>query len=577
MLVYTRFYNEADDLLFVTRPVYNIPNKIDSEEPVDLGDPETTPESIGMMRYNPNGNKFWFISTPEGSTSPISTVKRKMNSNKVMDYRTFIEDDKYWDPNISESFMGDVNGINLNYAKTKYMSMSATINMETVRIMNSYIISILDNIIGNTKSDIVVESYSDQNISNFTDIDYKKLMDHIKFMYAHMHQLYAPEEVELVAGGTYDTFYGVPTPEELKEEVNGKSRIDLFVDELKNIIISGNITNAEIDEFLFDSINNSKQLSMNRYKYESDINEEIVLDPNSIDPMKITKRTNEENNFATKLRKMLLAIGYSNSEFKNSARFIIDFLTSTNLLTIIENVPNKSNTKTKYIDILQKNNINTVELDITNLYNVNLQDLLQFLIDYTENTIFREEYVMKESNISNTLAINSTFVKIVDLVVKTFFERPSNLFYVERYEDFADLDKTVQEPEGMQQFLKDFIEDYKNVSVIPEERLLTIVKYNNILGSLFKILETMLNSNDLTLLKTVYTYNKNFSSEDYFEFLISMLSFFMSYKVTLYEDTHQFDLTNQKETFIFAEDLTIYSEAKYEDDWFFDEEIKDIT
>ena len=146
-----------------------------------------------------------------------------------------------------------------------------------------------------------------------------------------------------------------------------------------------------------------------------------------------------------------------------------------------------------------------------------------------------------------------------------------------RSEDFANETDPESEPEDMQQFLKDFIEDYKNVSIIPEERLTTIVKYNNILGSLFKILETMLNSNDLTLLKTVYTYNKNFSSEDYFEFLISMLSFFMSYKVTLYEDTHQFDLTNQKETFVFAEDLTIYSEARYEDDWFFDEEIKDIT
>lgn len=495
-----------------------------------------------------------------------------------MDYRTFIKDDKYWDPNISESFMGDINGINLNYAKTKYMSMSATINMETVRIMNSYIISILDNIIGNTKSDIVVESYSDQNISNFTDIDYKKLMDHIKFMYAHMHQLYAPEEVALTNGGTYNTFYGVPTPEELTTKVKGKNRIDLFVEGLKDII-SGNITDEEIDEFLFDKINGSKQLSMNRYKYKSDINEVLILNPNAVtaEQMLITKRTTTENNFVTKLRKMLLAIGYSNSEFKNSARFILDFLTSTNLLTIIEDVSNKSNTKTKYIDILRKNNINTVELDITNLYNVNLQDLLQFLIDYTENTIFREEYIMKESNMSNTLAINSTFVKIVDLVIKTFFERPSNLFYVEEYEDFADPDKTVQEPEDMQQFLKDFIEDYKTVSVIPEERLATIVKYNNILGSLFKILETMLNSNDLTLLKTVYTYNKNFSSEDYFDFLISMLSFFMSYKVTLYEDTHQFDLTNQKETFVFAEDLTIYSEARYEDDWFFDEEIKEIT
>ncbi len=295
--------------------------------------------------------------------------------------------------------------------------------------------------------------------------------------------------------------------------------------------------------------------------------------------MSITERTTEENNFVIKLRKMLLAIGYSNSEFKNSARFIIDFLTSTNLLTIIEDVENKSNTKTKYIDTLQKNNINTVELDITSLYNVNLQDLLQFLIDYTENTIFREEYIMKESNISNTLAINSTFVKIVDLVIKTFFERPSNLYYVERYEAFAE-DGTVPEDDNlddMQQFLKDFIEDYKNVSVIPEDRLTTLVKYNNILGSLFKILEMMLNSKDLTLLKTVYTYNKNFSTEEYFDFLISMLSFFMSYKVTLYEETHQFDLTSERETLVFAEDLMIYSEAKYEDDWFFDEEIKDIT
>ena len=38
MLVYTRFYNEADDLLFVTRPVYNIPSE------VDLEDEDTTPE-----------------------------------------------------------------------------------------------------------------------------------------------------------------------------------------------------------------------------------------------------------------------------------------------------------------------------------------------------------------------------------------------------------------------------------------------------------------------------------------------------------------------------------------------------
>ncbi len=270
MLVYTRFYNGDDDLLFVTRPVYNAPSG------VDLDKAGTAPETIGKIRYNPNGDKFWFISIPEGSTSPISTVKRKMNSNKVVDYRTFIKDDGYWDPNISESFMGDIDGINLNYAKTKYMSMSATINMETVRIMNSYIISILDNIIGNTKSDIVVDNYSDQNISNFTDIDYKKLMDHIKFMYAHMHQLYAPEEIDLVANGTYDTFYGVPTPDELTEvdEVTGKNRIDSFVDGLK-AIITGNITEAEIDEFLFDKINGSEQLSMNRYKYEEDIDNEV--------------------------------------------------------------------------------------------------------------------------------------------------------------------------------------------------------------------------------------------------------------------------------------------------------------
>ena len=150
MLVYTRFYNEADDLLFATRPVYNIPSDMELEGTETT--PISTPESIGKMRYNPNGDRFWFISTPEGSTIPISTIKRKMQSNKFIDYRTFIEDDKYWDPNISESFMGDVNGINLNYAKTKYMSISSTINMETVRIMNSYIISILDNIIGDRKS-----------------------------------------------------------------------------------------------------------------------------------------------------------------------------------------------------------------------------------------------------------------------------------------------------------------------------------------------------------------------------------------------------------------------------------------
>ncbi len=38
MLVYTRFYNEADDLLFVTRPVYNFPEfyKYDEDEDVHM-------------------------------------------------------------------------------------------------------------------------------------------------------------------------------------------------------------------------------------------------------------------------------------------------------------------------------------------------------------------------------------------------------------------------------------------------------------------------------------------------------------------------------------------------------------
>jgi hypothetical protein len=79
----------------------------------------------------------------------------------------------------------------LNISKTKYLSISASINMETARIMNMYIISILDNLLEKMDHDLNIESYSDDYIS-LTDINYTDLIRYIKFINAHLQDVLSP-------------------------------------------------------------------------------------------------------------------------------------------------------------------------------------------------------------------------------------------------------------------------------------------------------------------------------------------------------------------------------------------------
>jgi hypothetical protein len=63
--------------------------------------------------------------------------------------------------------------------------------METAKIMNMYIMSILDNLLDNMKYDLTIESYSDDYIS-LTNIKYTDIVKYIKFINAHLGEVLSP-------------------------------------------------------------------------------------------------------------------------------------------------------------------------------------------------------------------------------------------------------------------------------------------------------------------------------------------------------------------------------------------------
>jgi hypothetical protein len=424
--------------------------------------------------------------------------------------------------------------------------------MEVAKIMDMYVMTILDNLFEKMDFDPVIENYSDDFI-NVTNIQYTDIIKYIKFITMHLGDILKPEEPVLVSGLKY---YGVPSPSELLD------KLDYFETELKRIV-SG-ISDEEVDEFLKSNISEtldgvqSEIISINKYSYKTNINEvEVIPAEGSYmtsrkDGKNIEK---EENSFVIKLRKMLLGFGYSSSEFQNSATFILDLLESTNLLSIMEDDDSSiSYTKSKYFKMLYLNNISSQILNMNSLYNVSLKNLLQLLKDYTENKIFKEDYFLSNSEFTNVLAINSVFVEMLDLVVETFFERSTSPYNVPDLEAFLTSDNGT---ESLPAFLQDFITLLKKETTTDDEKSTNITKYNSVLSSLNNILLFITRAEEFDLLKTVNTASKNFSDAEYLNFLISLLSFFMSYKVTLYEESHQLDLSNPRETFIFAEDLLI--------------------
>jgi len=305
-------------------------------------------------------------------------------------------------------------------------------------------------------------------------------------------------------------------------------------------------------------------ISMNRYAYESDITN--VKKVTGIDAYMTSRLDGSlqagkvENSFTDKLRKLLLGFGYSSVDFQNSAIFIIDLLESTNLLSVMEQESATfSSTKAKYLKLLSMNNVSSQAVNISNMYSVNLRSLLQMLKDHAENKIYREDYALKDSSVTNTLAINKAFVEILELVISTFFERSSSVYRVTELEDLL-TEITLEGNatfEALPDFMKEFVELLRQDPISETDKLENLPKYNAILNSMNNILSFMTSSSEYELLSTVNTVNKNFSDAEYLNFLISLLSFFMSYKVTLYEESHQLDLSNPRETFIFAEDLLI--------------------
>jgi hypothetical protein len=179
------------------------------------------------------------------------------------------------------------------------------------------------------------------------------------------------------------------------------------------------------------------------------------------------------------------------------------------------------------------------------------------LLDYTQNRIFKEDYTLKDSSVTNTLAINNTFVRILNLVIETFFERSDSVYNDETMETILTEVTHGTNYSDLPDFMQDFVDLLRQETITETEKIENLPKYNSILNSLNTILSFMTGAEEYSLLNTVNTISKNFSDEEYLNFLISLLSFFMSYKVTLYEESHQLDLSNARETLIFAEDLVI--------------------
>ena len=551
---------------------------INSRQDTPVG--KGSPVEIGAIQYNSDKDSTLFINVPEGTNRPITLIKNKIDANSAIDYETFTEDDLYWSKDVTQKFINSAeDGLNLNISKTKYLSISASINMEVAKIMNMYIMSILDNIVEKMNIDLSVESYSDDYLT-ISDISYVDLIKYIKFITKHLGDVLTPWEPTEPDASTISKYYGVPKMSEIP------AKLAAFETSLKSII--NTVDEAEIDEFMRDNIdsvinNNGTQktiTSINRYAYESTIsnlkqvigtNEETFMTSRLDGTLQSGKL---ENSFTNKIRKLLLGFGYSSIDFQNSAIFIIDLLESTNLLSIMEEDGDSEFTKAKYLKLLSMNNTSSQTVNISNLYAVNLRSLVQMIKDYTDNKIYKENYALKDSSVTNTLAINKAFVDILELVVTTFFERSDSVYDVSELDDLLTAETPVYT--DLPDFIQDFIELLRQESISETDKSENLPKYNGILNSLNTVLSFMTSSKEYELLSTLNTINKNFSDAEYLNFLISLLSFFMSYKVTLYEESHQLDLSNPRETFIFAEDLLIWSEIRLEEDWFFDEEILEI-
>lgn len=350
-------------------------------------------------------------------------------------------------------------------------------------------------------------------------------------------------------------YYGVSSLADLP------TKLATFETELKSIV--NGISSAEIEEFMYDNIattvngTQTSIMSMNRYAYEDTI--EDLSKVTGIDAFITTRKdvANINNSFTDKLRTLLLGFAYS-ADFQNSATFIIDFLESTNLLSIMEeNGSTISYTEAKYLKLLTSNSTISPTINIGDLYSINVRSLLQMLKDYTENKIFKEDYVLKDSSVINRLAINNAFIRILELIISTFFERHDSIYLVSELETILTEETHTTPFEALPDFMQEFIELLRQETISQASKDINLPKYNSILTSLNTILSYMTAPDEFELLTTVNTVNKNFSNAEYLNFLISLLSFFMSYKVTMYEESHQLDLSNPKETFIFAEDLLI--------------------
>jgi len=345
-------------------------------------------------------------------------------------------------------------------------------------------------------------------------------------------------------------------------------KLTTFETELRAIL--ANISGIEIDEFLKDNVNSTVDadleeiVSMNRYAYETDITNvksipgSLAFLTSRLDGTQLASKT--ENSFTDKLRKLLLGFGYSSVDFQNSATFILDLLESTNLLSIMEITGvDYIATKAKYLKLMDINNISSQAINIGNLYTVNLKSLLQMLMDHTQNKIFKEDYTLKDSSVTNTLAINNTFIQILNLVIVTFFERPDSIYIDDPMEAILAAEEGPEDEayDALPTFMQEFMDILNTEMLSDTEKTEGMTKYNSVLNSMNTILNYMTNAEEYTLLDTVNTVSKNFSDAEYLNFLISLLSFFMSYKVTIYEETHQLDLSNPREALIFAEDLLV--------------------
>jgi hypothetical protein len=56
---------------------------------------EATPTIFSVEQYDPTKDETVFISLPEGTNRPITSIKNRIESNTIINYEDFIEDDGY--------------------------------------------------------------------------------------------------------------------------------------------------------------------------------------------------------------------------------------------------------------------------------------------------------------------------------------------------------------------------------------------------------------------------------------------------------------------------------------------------